>query len=161
MKVAELVSLEQDMNIKLLERAQNLLYEDDKVMIGLQKLINELAVEDPTQDIAAKRVQELGARLIKHMVERVRTILDSTYLEDSTGVDDYNEIGSANVEALKEEVESLYTEILPVAQIAVGQQFLEPVARAQGSYTAKNKATSGIAAKYVRRRFPPPIIDTC
>lgn len=70
-------------------------------------------------------------RLIKHTVEGIRTKLDRIYLEalntsdGSTNGDDEGK----EVADLQEELESLYSEILPVAQMSTEQQFLEPALR--------------------------------
>jgi hypothetical protein len=68
-------------------------------------------------------------RLIKYVVEGVRTRLDRVYLE-AIGGEQSAQNGAyieheSNVDALQSELESLYTEILPVAQMSVQQQYLE------------------------------------
>jgi hypothetical protein len=84
-------------------------------------------------------------------VEGVRTRLDRTYLESindrlhtmEKSVDD------AEVTALREELESLYSEILPVAQMSTEQQFLQPAVRAIFAESVQKKDRSLVAIDYV------------
>lgn len=50
---------------------------------------------------------------------------------------------------MEEEVESLYSEILPVAQMSVEQQHLEPALRSNSSRDGKNLHRSAVAVQYV------------
>jgi hypothetical protein len=67
--------------------------------------------------------------LIKYTVESVRIRLDRVYLEGVEGAqlntDDVGYQRNADVAALQEELESLYSEILPVAQMSVEQRYLQ------------------------------------
>lgn len=91
-------------------------------------------------------------RLIKYTVEGVRTRLDRIFLSalNSTGDPDSTE-GDNSQEAadLQEELESLYSEILPVAQMAVEQQFLEPALREISAADGQNTQSSMKIMKYV------------
>jgi gamma-glutamyl:cysteine ligase YbdK (ATP-grasp superfamily) len=91
-------------------------------------------------------------RLIKHTVEAIRTKLDRIYLEalhsskDTTnGQED-----SQEVHDLQEELESLYSEILPVAQMSTEQQFLEPALREITARDGQGQERSVKAVKYVQ-----------
>jgi hypothetical protein len=89
-------------------------------------------------------------------VEGVRTRLDRIYLEsinDSLRAAEGNAtVDDAGVTALREELESLYSEILPVAQMSTEQQFLEPAIRAISAQTAQSKTRSFKAIDYVNGR---------
>lgn len=131
------------------EKVLRQLREDDKVLSGLQKLVTELEYEE---DSAFIRVQELSTRLIKHTVECIRRKLDNTYLANIMPQDNLSEkVGAedAKVAALKEELESLYSEILPVAQINIEQQFLEPAAKAREASETRSRVEAEVAIEYV------------
>jgi len=90
-------------------------------------------------------------RFIKHTVEGVRTRLDRIYLEtlqeckDTTnGQEDSHELHD-----LQEELESLYSEILPVAQMSAEQQYLEPALREIAARDGQGQERSIKAVKYV------------
>jgi hypothetical protein len=110
------------------------------------------------EDDAAQKVRELCARyinsqilehcplmnsrLIKYTVEGVRTHLDRVYLEAASRGGDVMHTqanwDAAEVTALQEELESLYTEILPVAQMSAEQQYLEPAIRLTATRSAQD-----------------------
>jgi hypothetical protein len=93
-------------------------------------------------------------RLIKYTVESVRTRLDRIYLEAMAGKEDAPKgakaTDNAEVVALLDELESLYTEILPVAQMSAEQQYLEPALRLIASHTIQGGDRSSKAIAYVR-----------
>jgi hypothetical protein len=89
--------------------------------------------------------------LIKHTVETTRTRLDRIYLEESS-----KSIGAADedandpeVIALKEELESLYSEILPVAQMSIEQEYLEPALQVIAAQDVHGKDRAAKAMDYV------------
>lgn len=55
----------------------------------------------------------------------------------------------AEVKALQEEVESLYSEILPVAQMSVEQQHLEPAMKSISARSGQSLSHSAAAVTYV------------
>ncbi len=141
---------------------------DDKLLSSLQKLGWELETEDPgeQQDIATLR--EACARLIKFTVEGIRTKLDRLYLESletSAQSGMANRVSSGEVAALQEELESLYSELLPVAQMSAEQQFLEPALKSLAAKNGHSLARSGQATSYVSpdtgciKPFPADIAD--
>jgi hypothetical protein len=91
-------------------------------------------------------------RLIKHTVEGVRTRLDRVYLEaggKSSQDDQTSRRNDLEVDALQGELESLYSEILPVAQMSAEQQFLQPAIRAISAQDSQGKDRSMKAIEYV------------
>jgi hypothetical protein len=85
-------------------------------------------------------------------VEGLRTKLDRIYLEslDSSmrsGVT--RRVSVDEVSALQEELESLYAEILPVAQMSAEQQFLEPALKNIALKHGQGLARSEEAVRYV------------
>ena len=91
-------------------------------------------------------------RLIKHTVEGIRTRLDRIYLSNlnSSSAQDGHGSDEQEVNDLQEELESLYSEILPVAQMSAEQQYLEPALRILAATNGQGQERSVKAVKYVR-----------
>lgn len=95
-----------------------------------------------------------GPRLIKLTVEGLRARLDRLYLESldsSTRSGATRRLAADEVSALQEELESLYAEILPVAQMSVEQQFLEPALQDLAAKHGQGLSKSEAAIRYVGR----------
>lgn len=94
----------------------------------------------------------MTSRLIKYTVEGVRTRLDRVYLESLNSSTTLNGHDSdpKEVNDLQEELESLYSEILPVAQMSAEQQYLEPALRTIAAANGQGQERSVKAVKYVR-----------
>lgn len=128
------------------------LQSDDKLLGSLQKLGWELETEDPEETENVGQLREICARLIKYTVECIRTKLDRSYLES---LEAFTKSGSENqapkeeLGALQEELESLYSEILPVAQMSVEQQWLEPSLRSLSAQTGQGVGHATEAIQYV------------
>lgn len=85
-------------------------------------------------------------------MEGVRTRLDRIYLEsmcDLLPCTDNATLEIAESTALQEELESLYSEILPVAQMSTEQQFLKPAIRAISKQNNQSRARFSKAIDYV------------
>lgn len=85
-------------------------------------------------------------------METLRTKLDRVYLESLTEAGRGGQPVTASedeVNALQEEVESLYSEILPVAQMSVEQQHLEPALKPISSRSGHSLGRSAAATIYV------------
>ncbi|KAK4143126.1 uncharacterized protein C8A04DRAFT_37678 [Dichotomopilus funicola] len=128
-----------------------LLSSDDKLLSSLQKLGWELETEDDEEQRDVTLLRETCARLIKFTVEGTRTKLDRLYLEsleesqDSQG----DRVSADEVSTLQGELESLYAEILPVAQMSTEQQFLEPALKSIATKNGLAMARSGQATSYI------------
>ncbi|PNH46163.1 hypothetical protein VD0004_g1845 [Verticillium dahliae] len=133
------------------EVIEEALRSDDKLLSSLQKLGWELDPEDPeeTQNVATLR--ECCMRVIKYTVEVTRTKLDRTYLEalESAPRSEHTDAPAGEVKALQEELESLYTEILPVAQMSVEQQYLEPALKSLSDKNGQSVSRSMAAISYI------------
>jgi hypothetical protein len=91
-------------------------------------------------------------RLIKYTVECVRTRLDRVYLETlvgASGTTNHRRGHVAEVMALKDELESLYSEILPVAQMSVEQRYLESALKFINAQDLNGDQKSSKAIDYV------------
>lgn len=85
-------------------------------------------------------------------METIRTKLDRLYLDALSEAEHSGSPRPASdeeVKALQEEVESLYSEILPVAQMSVEQQHLEPALRTVSSRSGHSIHKSAVAVSYV------------
>lgn len=137
------------------QTVDSILRSDDKLLASLQKLANDLdPVRSGDEEIVA-RIRDLCARLIKHTVEGIRTRLDRIYLQGLNG-SATNDSDSQEVVELQEELESLYSEILPVAQMSAEQQFLEPALREIAARDGQGHDRSVKAVRYVRGHLYAP-----
>lgn len=128
------------------------LQSDDKLLSSLQKLGWELETEDREETETVSQLREICARLIKYTVECIRTKMDRTYLESlrsfsKSGSD--NQASKEEIQALQDELESLYSEILPVAQMSVEQQWLEPSLRSLSTKTGQGLSHAAVSIQYV------------
>lgn len=90
--------------------------------------------------------------LIKTTVETLRTRLDRIYLEALVAAERSGESRSATeeeVKVLEDELESLYAEILPVAQMSAEQQHLEPILKSIDMQGGQSIRRSAVAVSYV------------
>lgn len=131
---------------------QSLLAGDDKLLTSLQKLGWELETEDPQEKDNVKKLQDLCARLIKYSVEACRARLDRIYLESlgaSSTANARQAIQGEDIVTVQDELESLYSEILPVAQMSVEQQYLTPALKTLSSRNRKSFVKTAHAIDYV------------
>ncbi len=87
-------------------------------------------------------------------METLRARLDRLFLESLTESERSGLARSATgdeVKAMEEEVESLYSEILPVAQMTVEQQHLEPALKSISSRGGQSLGKSAAAIDYVSK----------
>ncbi|ROW17619.1 hypothetical protein VPNG_00818 [Cytospora leucostoma] len=125
---------------------------DNKLLSSLQKLGWELDTEEPGETESVGKLREVCARLIKSSVECIRTKLDRTYLET---LESYVEtstsghVAKEEIDALQDELESLYSEVLPVAQMSVEQQWLEPSLRTLSSKNGQSLKRTAEALTYM------------
>ncbi|KAG5922479.1 hypothetical protein E4U61_005087 [Claviceps capensis] len=135
----EVETITQDISLRLAElelqgpsindQVSARLQSDDALLSGLQKLGWELEQPDPNEERAVEKLREICTRLIKTTVQTVWTRLDTIYLETLVVAENSGAMKPATgqeVTGLQEEVESLYSEILSVAQISIEKQYLEP-----------------------------------
>lgn len=132
---------------------EEMLRSDDKLLSSLQKVGWELDTEDPQETATVAKLREICARLIKYTVECIRTKLDRVYLEaleafSKAGTD--KQASKDEIAALQDELESLYSEIWPVAQMSVEQQHLEPSLRSLSAKNDNSLDRSAEALDYVR-----------
>ncbi|KAF4636224.1 hypothetical protein G7Y89_g1879 [Cudoniella acicularis] len=144
----------------LKQTVDNILKSDDKLLASLQKLASDLDPINSEDEEVLTRIRDLCAKLIKHTVEGIRTRLDRIYLEslDASSEDTLGQGDSQESQDLQEELESLYSEILPVAQMSAEQQFLQPALRTIAATKGQGQERAVKAVKYAR--FPSPLFST-
>ncbi|KAK3933922.1 hypothetical protein QBC46DRAFT_325865 [Diplogelasinospora grovesii] len=152
---SQIIDLEQQSKAEgtgLQQTVDGQLCSDDKLLLSLQKLGWELEMEDPAEQEKVAKLREICARLIKFTVEGIRTKLDRFYLEalESSIRSGATQSASAGeVSALQEELESLYAELLPVAQMSAEQQFLEPALKNLAAKNGNSLVRSEKAVVYI------------
>ncbi|PQE10819.1 vacuolar H+ Ca2+ exchanger protein [Rutstroemia sp. NJR-2017a BBW] len=125
---------------------------DDKLLASLQKLAADLDPGSKEDDELIDRIRDLCARYIKHTVDGMRTKLDRIYLEalGNPAGPDSNNVNEQEMKDLQEELESLYSEVLPVAQMSAEQQYLEPALREIALRSNQGQERSYQAMKYIQ-----------
>ena len=183
LRVDELCQQNRELAQRVQQTVDGLCRSDDKLLASLQKLgwalpVTVSTTADPQQDEdeqrqqkAIGRLRDICLHLIKSTVETIRTRLDRLYLEALEAAQAAQEqeqqkeqeraqgrrrdavMDGGDVAALQEELESLYSEILPVAQMSVEQQYLEPALKSLSGKNGRNLARSLLALDYVSHRF--------
>ncbi|RKL05386.1 hypothetical protein BFJ70_g8754 [Fusarium oxysporum] len=151
-RVADLEQIAKDSRSNLKKTVDTVFQSDDKLLSSLQKLGWELDQQDPEEEKTIEKLRETCMRLIKTTVETLRTRLDRIYLEAILAAERSGDVKAAtqeDVKALEEELESLYSEILPVAQMSAEQQHLEPALKSTNAQSGQSIHRSAVAVSYV------------
>ncbi|POR32467.1 Uncharacterized protein TPAR_07337 [Tolypocladium paradoxum] len=151
-RLSDLEQQGRDAEPSLEEAVSGIFRSDDKLLSSLQKLGWELEQPDPDETQTVEKLREICMRLIKITVETIRTRLDVAYLDSLTTAERSGRAKPATsdeVMALQEEVESLYSEILPVAQMSVGQQHLEPAVKSVTARGGQSLSRTAAALTYI------------
>jgi hypothetical protein len=149
-QIADLEQQSKTTEAGLKQTVDSILKSDDKLLLSLQKLASDLDPGRPEDDDMIARIRELCARLIKHTVEGIRTKLDRVYLEGLSNTPGGHNADEHEINDLQDELESLYSEILPVAQMSAEQQYLEPALQALKSNNGQGQDRSVKAVQYVQ-----------
>ncbi|KPM35352.1 hypothetical protein AK830_g11226 [Neonectria ditissima] len=151
-RLSDLEQQTKDVRTILNETVDGVLHSDDKLLSSLQKLGWELDQRDPEEQQTVEKLQEICMRLIKTTVETLRTRLDRIYIEAVLAAERAGQGKSATgneVKELEEELESLYSEILPVAQMSTEQEYLEPALQSTNSQSGQSLRRSAVAVTYI------------
>lgn len=151
-RISDMEQQTKGLGVGLRQTVDSLFQSDDKLLSSLQKLGWELETEDPEEQESIRKLRDICARLIKYTVEAIRTKLDRVYLEaleSSQRSGDRSRVSQDDMALLQEEVESLYSEILPVAQMSVEQQYLEPALKSLAAKNGESQSRSAAAVTYV------------
>lgn len=151
--VAEIESQCGAFDSSLAQHASEILHSDDKILASLKKLSGALQQGSSGADDHSARLKQLCASLIKYTVEGVRVRLDRVYIEGREGSsgspEGFGDARSADMAALKEELESLYSEIIPVAQMSAEQRYLQLALRSIAAQGGQGLERSKKIAEYV------------
>ncbi|TWU75767.1 hypothetical protein ED733_002641 [Metarhizium rileyi] len=160
--IKEVALMSQEITLRVTELEQHgpalndsvatVLQSDDKLLSSLQKLGWELDQPDPDETQAVEKLRETCMRLIKATVETVRTKLDTIYLDTLVTVERSGTAKPATndeVKELQDEVESLYSEILSVAQMSIEQQHLEPALQALAAKSSQSTEKTTASLDYI------------
>ncbi|CAK7231157.1 hypothetical protein SEUCBS140593_007831 [Sporothrix eucalyptigena] len=157
-RVGDLAQQNRALAQRVQQTVDGLCRSDDTLLASLQKLGWALpAVPNPgdehekQQQKSIARLRDICLHLIKFGVETIRTKLDWLYLEalEAVPADAPQTASEDDVAGLQEELESLFSEILPVAQMSVEQQHLEPALRTLSGQNTKNLTRALLALDYV------------
>ncbi|KND86777.1 hypothetical protein TOPH_08583 [Tolypocladium ophioglossoides CBS 100239] len=151
-RLSDLEQQARDAEPSLEEAVGGIFRSDDKLLSSLQKLGWELEQPDPDETQTVEKLREICMRLIKITVETIRTKLDMAYLDSLTTAERSGRAKPAisdEVKVLQEEVESLYSEILPVAQMSVDQQHLEPAIKSATARGGQSLDRTAAALTYI------------
>lgn len=104
---------------------------DDKALAALETVVSGVKLDRNDASII-KRTTDLSAMLANYSAEEIHFRLDRIYLgaaQGETSNYDGNSSDAATIAALKEELESLYSEVEVLAELSTKQQFYEPILR--------------------------------
>lgn len=137
----------------LAQHASEILRSDDKILASLNRLSGALPQGSSGADEYSDRIKQLCASLIKYTVEGVRVKLDRLYMEGLEGhsgsLDYRTSEQSGEMAELKAELESLYSEIVPVAQMSAEQRYLQLALRSIAAQGGQGAERSKKIAEYV------------
>ncbi|KAJ2980013.1 hypothetical protein NQ176_g2900 [Zarea fungicola] len=128
-RISELKHDNTDHKTTTLEHAvDTILQSDDVLLTSLQKLGWELSEPDPEEAKSTDKLRETSQQ--QHS-------------------SNHPHVDPDEVEALQAEVESLYSEILPVAQMSVEQQHLEPALQSISARSGQSLRKTALSLHYI------------
>lgn len=151
--VIEIKSQNDTSDSTLEQHSSKLLHSDDKILASLKKLSAALLRSSSETDDYSERIKQLCASLIKYTVEGVRVKLDRLYIEGLEGhpgsLADGAGVQNEDMAGLKAELESLYSEIVHVAQMSAEQRYLQLALRSIAAQGGQGTERSKKIAHYV------------
>ncbi|KAF4580932.1 vacuolar H+/Ca2+ exchanger [Ophiocordyceps camponoti-floridani] len=109
------------------ELVRDMLKSDDRLLAGFQKLCCELDKPVPEDEVLMERLRKTCARLARVTVDTARARLDRIYIDTIVATGRSRTAADEDdVAAIKEEVESLFSEMLPVAHMSIDRQHIRP-----------------------------------
>jgi hypothetical protein len=109
---------------------QDYLKGHDNKLCQVEELSDNLEPDTLQGKASTDRSSKLASKLVEYVTEEVTCRLDRIYLQtlhEPPGDLSPHEIKDQDASALKEELDSLYSEIRVLAEMAVQQEFLSPI----------------------------------
>jgi hypothetical protein len=131
---------------------ESTLKEDDITLHQLEELANNSELEVFQAKDIDVRTSKLTSRLVDYMTEEIECRLDRIYLETLHESRNGSRSPGKSMEdanALKEELDSLHSDIGVLAEMAVQQEFKDPILKAASSQEVHLKAKSEARLSYV------------
>ncbi|KAI9815562.1 MAG: hypothetical protein M1827_002696 [Pycnora praestabilis] len=131
-QMAELQQQNRHSNANLVLMVNELLERDDNILARLENLAADIKDTD-INNAKAHRVDILCQKLSKFYSQELRCRLDRTFLENQLNSKPLEGVAAAamkdeaEIKAVREELDSLYSEIASVAAMSVYQEFREPI----------------------------------
>ncbi|PHH78112.1 hypothetical protein CDD80_7352 [Ophiocordyceps camponoti-rufipedis] len=132
------------------ELVRDMLKSDDRLLAGFKKLCRELDKPVPDDEILMEKLRKTCARLAQVTVDTARARLDRVYLDTVVAT---GRSGTApdedDVAAIKGEVESLYSEMLPVAHMSIDRQHVQPALDSIAATSGRSMSRTAEALIYM------------
>lgn len=145
-------------NVALLPAISELLRKDDRILSELEKAAGGEDVPKDQGKMAAG-VESLCSTLAALKSRAIQCRLDYIYIEAQNNTSPTTRQRSTDDEAellsLQEELDSLYSEIAPVAEMAVQQEYKEPIMHTLDKKHHEAVTHADRRLEYVRRPFLP------
>ncbi|PFH58766.1 hypothetical protein XA68_13228 [Ophiocordyceps unilateralis] len=114
-----------------------------------RKLCCELDKPIPDEELLVDRLRKTCARLVETTVDTARTKLDRVYLDTLVATRRSEPVADDDVAAVREEVESLYSEMLPVAQMSIDRQHVQPAFDSIAAKSGRSLSRTTEALEYM------------
>ncbi|RDA89043.1 hypothetical protein CP532_0610, partial [Ophiocordyceps camponoti-leonardi (nom. inval.)] len=114
-----------DASPRVRQLVREILTSDDRLLTGFQKLCCELDRPVPEEELLLDRLRKACTSLAETTVKTARARLDRVYLDTLVGAGRSRPASDDDVAAVKEELESLYSEMLPVAHMSIDRQHMD------------------------------------
>lgn len=138
---------------KALSSIATRLKDDDRTLKILEKLASGIGSSEEDR-VAGSRAAELTAKLAGYVAEEIHCRLDRLYMETICAGRNGSVEGSEHehepLDALEEELKSLYPEIGVLAEMSAKQQFSDPILSELQSRHNRLRLTSEKKLDYVR-----------
>lgn len=143
-------------NKRILSSLSDQLKRDDRALSTMEDVISGIKSNHKGTSII-KRTTNLGTTLADYIAEEIHNRLDRIYLEAiQTELPDEASpfANEQTIIALREELESLHSEIEVLADLSTKQQYLEPILRGINGEHDQLRAASHHKLEQVRIFFP-------
>ncbi|RCI14541.1 hypothetical protein L249_6584 [Ophiocordyceps polyrhachis-furcata BCC 54312] len=142
-----------DASPRVRQLLRDILTSDDRLLTGFQKLCCELDKPMPEEEQLLDRLRKACALLAETTVKTARAKLDRVYLDTLVAAGRSRQASDDDVAAVKEELESLYSEMLPVAHMSIDRQHVQPAAESVTAKSGRKLSRTTEALEYMESCF--------